>query len=374
MSLPVPVVGSELGPAYAVDINNCMALIAQHNHSAGQGNPIGPSGLNINASLTLNSNPLVAIQYAAFTAQPSALPGSVPTIGAVYVAGVDLFYNDLNGNQIQITSGGSVTGATGTITGLPSGTAGAAYSSGSAAFIFTSATNTPANLDGASVTVRNLAASGKGVIVQAPGAVAADYPLVLPTLPAAQSFMTLDNSGNMAAPWTVDNSSIEVASNLVQLKNQGTTQSKLALRTTGTTVAAGGIAVSAAVTSYSNSSVTPTTVASVTITTLGRPVAIFLQPVPGSTVSSIEIDAVGGQSGNGFFSLNTAAGSSVPFRLLTLVPSTASPQIAVPPGAVYFVDLAPAGTYTYTLTGRIQSTGTPSTLFATNVQLVAYEL
>jgi hypothetical protein len=90
----------------------------------------------------------------------------------LYVIGADLYYNDANGNQVRITQSGSVTGATGTITGLPSGTASAAYNSIiDETFIFQSASNTAANIDGGSVIlIREVAANANAVTISSPTA------------------------------------------------------------------------------------------------------------------------------------------------------------------------------------------------------------
>src|SRR6185312_4298725 len=115
MDLPVPVVSVEPGPAWATDINNCMALIDSHDHSAGKGVQINPAGININSNLTFNNNNAIGMRTVRF--QPN------PTIGAsdldaVFVNGVDLYYVDGNGNQVRITQSGAVAGTPGSIANL----------------------------------------------------------------------------------------------------------------------------------------------------------------------------------------------------------------------------------------------------------------
>lgn len=216
MSLPVPIVGQEPGPTYAFDVNNCFTIVDQHNHVAGSGQQIPPAGLNINSDLSFLNNNAIMLRSARF--QPQGAPlALVSDLGCIYESGVDLYYNDGNGVQIRLTQGGSIAGAAGSITGLVS-PASATYVSGTQTFVWQSDANTPANMDFASAIFRNLVANSFGLTLQPPAAMGSNFTITLPTLPAGQRFLTLDNSGNMAAVWNVDNVTIEVASNLVRVK------------------------------------------------------------------------------------------------------------------------------------------------------------
>lgn len=198
MNLPVPIPGVTTGPDWASDINSSLTLIDSHNHSAGQGVQINPNGININADFPMNNNNITTIKTARFFSQPSPITSTAPNVGAVYVSGNELYYNDYTGgHQVQITNGGSVNAGAGSITGLPSGTASVAYSGGT--YVFQSATNTAANIDGESFILRNSAANSKGLTLSPPAAMGADYGLVLPNLPAQTNVMTLDTSGNMGS-------------------------------------------------------------------------------------------------------------------------------------------------------------------------------
>lgn len=196
MGLVVPGVGSEQGPDWAQEINADLGVLDQHDHSPGFGVPITPSGISINANLPLNGNNLTTVKTVNFSAQGSSLSGVSPNLGCVYVAGNELYYNDEAGNVVQITSVGSVNAGAGSITGLPSGTASASYSGGK--FVWQSATSTAANMDAGSYIYRNAAASSKGLTLSPPNAMAADFGLVLPSIPGTTSFVTLDTSGNLS--------------------------------------------------------------------------------------------------------------------------------------------------------------------------------
>lgn len=211
MNLPIPVPGATIGPEWAEDINNCLLIIDGHMHAPNYGVQVTPSGLNINADLTFNDNNATQLRTTRFMVQSAAL-GTASDIGCVYVTGVDLYFNDINGNQIQITQNGGVAGSPGSISNLTS-PASASYVALSQTFVWQSDVNTPANMDAGSYIFRNITASSNGITVSAPNALGSNYTLTLPTLPATQSFMTLDASGNIAAPWTVDNSTIKIVAN-----------------------------------------------------------------------------------------------------------------------------------------------------------------
>lgn len=195
MSLPVPVVGQEAGPQFATDVNSSLTIIDQHNHTSGSGVQIPTAGLNINADLSFNSNNLTQIRSSRYASQTSPL-ALATDLDCVYVSGVDLYYNDGNGNQVRLTQSGAVAGSPGSIANLVS-PASASYNSVGSTFVWQSGANTPANMDGASYILRNLTANSKGLTLAPPNAMAADYSIVLPTLPSSLSFLTIDSSGNM---------------------------------------------------------------------------------------------------------------------------------------------------------------------------------
>lgn len=196
MGLPVPVPSTAPGPDWAQNIVADMYAIDGHNHTSGQGVPITPAAMSINADLTFGNNNATALRSVNFTSQDA--PIALPTdLGCVYVSGDDLYYNDEQGNQIRITQGGSVAGSTGTITGLPSGTASAAYSTGT--FTFESATSTPATMAVGPVIIGRQASGTKTVTLTPDAAQAANYALTFPAaLPAAANIVTLDNTGAIA--------------------------------------------------------------------------------------------------------------------------------------------------------------------------------
>lgn len=332
MNLIVPIVGQEAGPQFATDINSSLTIIDQHNHTAGSGVQITPAAININGDLTLNNNSLTNITALTFTAQ-----GSVPTNGSIFVSGVDLHFVDGNGNDVTITTGGAVNA---TSSGISSGTATASFVAG--VLVVNAAANTPANIQGASVLLGNNVANSKYLTLAPPNSMGANYTVTLPALPAQTNVMTLDTSGNMGSvTWNT------VADNRT--------------RSTGSTVGAGGVAIS----SSSGSFVVPNaqtavTNLSVTITTSGRPVQLMIQP-DGSTLNVSEFSA------SPTIVLYFLRGSTVIGQ--TFFENGSSIAISYP-GFANFVDTPAAGTYTYS----IQASNGANNSRIKFVSLVAYEL
>lgn len=203
MNLTLPVVGVTAGPAYATQINAALTVLDGHNHSPGSGVQITPAGLNINTDLTLQSNDLIDARTVRFTAQPAAITGASPDLGCLYVVNDDLYYNDGLGNQIAITTAGSIAGAAGNITGLVS-PASVTYTSGGAPnYKFMSSATVSANLDAASLLIRNPGVTATyALTLQAP-TLASNFSLTLPQPPASASFLQIDSSGIITAAPTV---------------------------------------------------------------------------------------------------------------------------------------------------------------------------
>lgn len=205
MALPIPAIGTDSGLVWEQSVDSALVIIDGHNHTSGSGVPVIPAGLNINSDLTFQSNNATFLRSVRFAPQMAPISGALD-LDCVYVSGVDLYYNDGNGNQIQMTSGGSVLA---TSSGITSGTASASFVS--SVLVVDAATNTPANIKGGSLLLGNNTAGTQYLTLSPPSAMASSYPLVLPLLPAANSFVTLDTSGNFG---TITQSGGIVASNI----------------------------------------------------------------------------------------------------------------------------------------------------------------
>lgn len=113
MSLILPSVSSTIGPLWATELNTALTLVDSHDHSSGKGVKVTPSGLNINADLSMVSHNLTLVRVVAFDSQAAAL--SSADIRSVYSVLGDLYWNNGSGTAVQITSGTSVQSSTSTI-------------------------------------------------------------------------------------------------------------------------------------------------------------------------------------------------------------------------------------------------------------------
>jgi hypothetical protein len=353
MNLPVPQTGVEPGPQYATDINSCMTIIDQHNHSSGSGVQITPNGLNINADLTINSNNLTLARSARFNPQVAPL-ALISDIGCLYVAGLDLYYNDVNGTQVRITQSGGIAGTPGSIANLTA-PAAAAYVSGSSTFVWQSNTNTAANMDAGSLIIRELVANANAVTLASATSLASNYTLTLPTIPVNNSFLSLATDGTIG---TISQTGGIVGTSLAA---NTVTQDKLYIRSVGSvTATAGNVALSTGSDNYTSNSTTLTLVPglSVTLATTGRPVMLSLISEPFVFYSS----SVGFTGGSGANVLLYRNGTRIN---ITNVSTGVHPILN-------FLDVPSAGSTSYDI--YIQCSTSATTLTLNGIQLMAYEI
>lgn len=379
LTIPVPTVTE--GPQYAQNISDNFDIIDAHNHTSGQGSPIPLSALSITQNLDMNQFSVVDLKSISLVNQISAPSEN----GSLYMIGNNLYWQDGSGSfNVQITSGGSVVGSSGTITGLPSGTASAAYLNIPGTFRFESSTNTGANLDCRNLILRNNVVSSPSYEVLAP-ILGGNISVTLPAIPAATKIVSMTNTGSILANVDADNSTIEFVANTLQVKNAGITQAKMANNSVGTAqlidnnvtkakLAALGQQLSASCGTFTTTSLSPVSVTnlSCTITTVGRPVMIMLVP-----------DASGGSSFIGSSKNSTTStaaqiyidgGSITPSSVISTIGvdgASANLNIKAPVGSISYIDAPVAGTHTYSISA---SGGFSNTLTIQNAKLLVYEL
>jgi microcystin-dependent protein len=145
----------------------------------------------------MQAHNLISTRTVRFQAQTMTL--SLPSdAGCLYEVGVDLYYNDGAGNPVRITQSGAVAGTPGSIANLLP-PASASFVAASATFVLQSAVNTPGNLDGGFIILRNNTANSFGLTLEPPPAMGSDYTIVLPSLPASDAPLIIDSSGNITA-------------------------------------------------------------------------------------------------------------------------------------------------------------------------------
>lgn len=190
MSLQIPGVGTEAGPAYALDINASLTLIDAHDHTPGKGAPITAASININTDLSFNNNNALSLKGLQFTAQTI-----VPPVNTLYQSGSDLYFVDGIGNNIRLTTFGSVAGTPGSIANLVA-PASASYVAGSSVFVWQSNINRAANMDFGSAILRNLLPNSTfSLTLQPPPGMSSNTAITLPVVPAVPSFLQIDNAG-----------------------------------------------------------------------------------------------------------------------------------------------------------------------------------
>jgi len=193
MGLPIPAVGSEPGPNYATDVNNSLTIVDGHTHLPGSGVQITPGAININSSLTFNSNSATLLASLTF------VPTSQTSLNTVYESSAgDLHYINAAGLDIQITNSSGVAVTPTSIPGLVP-PASAQYVPLSSTFIWQSNTNIAANMDFGAAIMRNLSPNSTyALTLQPPAALSSNFTITLPSIPGSTSFLTLDTSGNIS--------------------------------------------------------------------------------------------------------------------------------------------------------------------------------
>src|SRR5216684_1282662 len=121
--LPIPNVTGALGVeppglSWMELQNQSLGTLDGHNHTPGLGAQIPTAGININSDLAFGGFNATGLRTTRYT--PQSLPLGGADIGCLLVSGVDLYYIDSLGRQVQITIGGGVAGTPGSISGLTS--------------------------------------------------------------------------------------------------------------------------------------------------------------------------------------------------------------------------------------------------------------
>lgn len=346
MSLILPVPGTEPGPAWAQELNTALGVVDSHNHAPGSGVQVPSAGINVNADLACNNYNLSLPRSIMFTSQPSAL--STPNDKSnIYVVNGDLWYNNSSGTAVQVTSGGAVNVAgSGNISGMGGTTAAVTYSNTTKTFSFTQSSGVTADIAAGSYNLYQDVSSANPITLKSPASLATAYTITFPTaLPGSGTkICTITSAGQMACAYDVDNSTLQVSSNLLGVKANGITASQIANNTiTATQIANNTITA----TQLANQTITATQIANGTITGT---------QISGGTLTDTQI-ATGGISGVSLAN-NIAlpgvpqAGSSSP---IALVGSAASgTTLKITRGHISSSGSITAGegfTVTHTLTG-----------------------
>jgi hypothetical protein len=372
--LPTPGVTQALGIAapgqsWLELLNTALTRIDAHNHAPGFGAPVSSSLAT--GDFNFADFNAYGLRSARFNSQGSPL-GLSTDLGCVYVSGGELYYNDSSGNRVQITAGGSVTGSAGNIAGLVS-PASAVYSGGT--FSWRQNATTYAYMASGPVTVFNPVSGGFGIQIKPSPSIAASWSLTLPSAPpGAERIMTMDASGTVAATWTVDGATVQVAGGVIglvaggvgttQLANLGVTTAKLAdASVTQAKLAAKATTSSSSSSTWTELGLTFVDVTNVTLSaaiTGNRPVLVLVTPDGTNSGGMGSVDGV--------VEFQILRGATVISKFVT---NGATGQTQEIPGAFCF-DSPGAGTFTYKLQARRITTG--ATVFVSNMKINVFEL
>jgi hypothetical protein len=166
---------------------------------------VSPAEMDINASLSMATYPLMDLGYAEFIDQVAADPAEPMALYVKQAGGVqELFFQDNASNIVQITAAGVLNGAAlGGITGAGYGSGGVALNWNAAGSNYQLKSGSGTD-DYASATVNQVQlrdGSSHHVALASPS-LAASYTMTFPAA-AAAGLMTVDGSGNMAFETTI---------------------------------------------------------------------------------------------------------------------------------------------------------------------------
>jgi hypothetical protein len=380
LDLPVPTV--TIGPAYASMIVTAFESIDEHDHTTGKGAQIPTAGLNINADLSFAGFSASSLKSLRFSDLSVAL--SDPSdLNCLYNVNGNLYYNDGAGNQIQITAGGGLNASSvGGIGGdYATSSASLFYTDATKTFTFWQAANTPALIDCGDITIRETVASAEGITIKSPTSLAASYTLTLPgALPASTKILSVSAAGVISSVYDVDNSTIEVSSDTLRLKDSGITTAKIQDgAVTPPKLAAFNSQITASLSPSFSTSTTAVDItgATVTITTQGRAVVVGFQSDGVATNCGVTATGLSPSlTAQGFFLLlrDTGSGYSTiaSWEVQQTVTTTGTFSITLPPSAIEYVDLtAPAGSVSYKMQYYVG--GANMRVSVTAVKFLAYE-
>lgn len=361
MNIVLPVPSVTPGPEWAETINEAVGdTIPNHDHSSGKGLPITPAGMNINNELPMQDNDLTQVRSVRFVDQNGTLSETVD-IGAVYISGGDLYYNNGLGTPVQITSGANLSATSlGGWTGLPSGSASAGFSADT--FTLWKATGRYGALQIGELKLYNgdTLSPPNSINIKVPSGLANSLDITLPSvLPGTTSFLTITSAGVIAAgpSETAGITNAMLAGSISKNKLAPLGQDSAAILNHGLTGSWADI-----------------TGLDVTLTTTGRPVMVMLQPVTfDTTLGTFEYESTSPLS-PALIDLrceltgasNYEAGYA---RFGGTTPGSGATALVSP--SVYSAVFTPAaGTTTFQMQGRV----TAGQCSLDNIQMVAFEL
>ena len=373
MNLILPVVGSQIGPTWASNLNAALENVDAHDHTSGKGSKIPTAGLNINSELNFNENGATSLNYSQYKDNVSPL-SAVTYPRSLDVSGGELYYNDAAGNQIQLTNAGGINlTSIGTIGGdYSTSTASLAYSSLSTTFTFASSSGIYSKVNLGDLKIFERISGGKYVEFKTPTGLSSDYSLTLPTgLPASTLPLKMSATGALSTGLIQSSELGSLSITESQLATNSVSNTKIVDSSVTTSkISNSNVTYGKLVATNSNSSNTFSTSAiysladvsgsSFSFTITGRAggsesrLLIMIQPATAVGSSYIEVTAGTGSTLGGLIYLNVD-GATLCTHTIGLSPISLG-IYQVPPTSVQFTTSLNAGTKTFKV--RAESTGT----------------
>jgi hypothetical protein len=261
-----------------------------------------------------------------------------------------------------------------------SGSAAVTLAGGTYSFLDT--LGNPAGLNGSQLELQQ---NGNTLTLIPSATLSTNYSVTLPSAPPVSTkIVSMDSAGTVSAVYDVDNSTIEISSNNLQVKDLGITTAKLDnLSVTNAKIADAtiektklaplGQAVSASSGAFttSSSSYVVVTNLSFSFTTTGRPVMVLLINDGSGNDSEFDILRSGSDIAIGAvrFMRNSVAQASYRVRNAATGVSGIGIGCATPP--YFFDESPPAGSNSYEVQVKMVTAGTFAVAY---FKLVAYEL
>ncbi len=385
---PLPSVTATPGPKYANENNDAFYRIDSHNHTLRRGVQVPTAAINITADLPFNDNSISLNNASYLLTNPSPLI-SAADYNSTYSSGDEWYYTDGNGVGIKLTDAGALNiGSAGGIGGDYVGsTASVFYSLAATKFFFTQSTNVAAKMDFGSLTLRSNGASANGVTIKSPLSLASSYSVTLPAaLPASTKILNLNSSG-VVGFYDVDNTTIEVAANQIQVKDSGVSTGKIAAAAVtpakfspllySESSSCGTFSVASNSSSFVYSAVTSLSVSFTSPS--GRPVCLMLNPAGSGAVSYLGADfinAPGQMTVRIRVRRNATNIAEFSFTIMMGGSLVASSDILKRPAVVKFYDFSPgtgSNTYDVQLAASRTTGSAGSSGYLYNYKLVAFQ-
>lgn len=198
MDLILATPGTTPGPTWASMLNTALTTIDAHDHTSGNGVLVPTAGLNINADLPLNGYALNSALILRLTNQVST-PVDALDLRAIYAKNGELAYIDGAGNEVVLTSNGSIAGATGSISGLSSPASGQ-LDGITNVFSIAYDTGKPAKTATSDIKLYEYDnASANPITLKSPASLGSAYTWTLPSAQASNAveLLTTNNSGQL---------------------------------------------------------------------------------------------------------------------------------------------------------------------------------